>query len=102
VTNVNGATSQDVSWTVEEEGESQPWLIFALVVLVLVAGAWVVSNQAAKAAIEKSKANQEAEPAEDKSYLEDDEIDADGVEKMTLNLKNPPAMFGARNIPSHP
>jgi hypothetical protein len=81
VTNVNGATSQDVSWTVEEEGESQPWLIFALVVLVLVAGAWVVSNQAAKAAIEKSKANQEAEPAEDKSYLEDDEIDADGVEE---------------------
>jgi hypothetical protein len=81
VTNVNGATSQDVSWTVEEEGESQPWLIFALVVLVLVAGAWVVSNQAAKAAIEKSKANQEAEHAEDKSYLEDDEIDADGVEE---------------------
>ncbi|MBT5121588.1 MAG: hypothetical protein HOM38_02545 [Euryarchaeota archaeon] len=81
VTNVNGATSQDVSWTVEEEGESQPWLIFALVVLVLVAGAWVVSNQAAKAAIEKSKANQEAEPAEEKSYLEDDEIDADGVEE---------------------
>ncbi|MDB2623819.1 hypothetical protein N9X98_02105 [Candidatus Poseidoniales archaeon] len=81
VTNVNGATSQDVSWTVEEEGESQPWLIFALVLLVLVAGAWVVSNQAAKAAIEKSKANQEAEPAEDKSYLEDDEIDADGVEE---------------------
>jgi hypothetical protein len=40
-----------------------------------------VSNQAAKAAIEKSKANQEAEPAEDKSYLEDDEIDADGVEE---------------------
>lgn len=77
VTNVNGATSQDVSWTVEEEGESQPWLIFSLVLVVLIAGAWVVSNQAAKAAIEKSSANQEAEAEDEKSYLEDDEVEAE-------------------------
>ena len=77
VTNVNGATSQDVSWTVEEEGESQPWLIFSLVLVVLIAGAWVVSNQAAKAAIEKSSANHEAEAEDEKSYLEDDELEAE-------------------------
>jgi hypothetical protein len=44
----------------------------------LIAGAWVVSNQAAKAAIEKSSANQEAEAEDEKSYLEDDEGEADG------------------------
>ncbi|MDG1558375.1 MAG: CARDB domain-containing protein, partial [Candidatus Poseidoniaceae archaeon] len=77
VTNVDGATSQDVSWTVEEEGESQPWLIFSLVLVVLIAGAWVVSNQAAKAAIEKSAANQQAASEDEKSYLEDDEVEAE-------------------------
>lgn len=77
ITNVNGATSQDVSWTVEEDGESQPWVVFSLVLIVLIAGAWVVSNQAAKATIEKSKNNQEEASTEDKSYLEDDDIDAD-------------------------
>jgi hypothetical protein len=77
ITNVNGATSQDVSWTVEEDGESQPWVVFSLVLIVLIAGAWVVSNQAAKATIEKSKVNQEEASAEEKSYLEDDDIDAD-------------------------
>ena len=81
VSNVNGATSQDVSWTVEEEGESQPWLIFSLVFVVLIAGAWVVSNQAAKAAIEKSNANQEAESEDEKSYLEDDEVEAEGEDE---------------------
>ena len=81
VSNVNGATSQDVSWTVEEEGESQPWLIFSLVLVVLIAGAWVVSNQAAKAAIEKSNANQEAESEDEKSYLEDDEVEAEGEDE---------------------
>lgn len=66
-----------MSWTVEEDGESQPWVVFSLVLIVLIAGAWVVSNQAAKATIEKSKNNQEEASTEDKSYLEDDDIDAD-------------------------
>ncbi len=44
---------------------------------MLIAGAWVVSNQAAKAAIEKSSANHEAEAEDEKSYLEDDELEAE-------------------------
>ena len=77
VSNTNGATSQDVSWSVAEETEDQPWIIFAMLLAVVLAGAWVVSNQATKAALRNAKPEVEESDSVEKSYLEDNEVETE-------------------------
>jgi flagellar biosynthesis/type III secretory pathway M-ring protein FliF/YscJ len=77
VSNTNGATSQEVSWSVAEETEDQPWIIFAMLLAVVLAGAWVVSNQATKAALRTTKEEVEESDSMEKSYLEDDEVETE-------------------------
>ena len=73
VTNTNGATSQDIAWNAAEETEDQPLMIYAILVVIILAGTFVVSNQAAK------RVNQEVQNA-----LEEDD-DAEEEEKVYID-----------------
>ena len=76
VSNINGATSQEVSWSVAEETEDQPWIIFAMLLVVVLGGAWVVSNQATKAALRNTE-QAEHSVLDPKSYLADSEVESE-------------------------
>ena len=77
VSNTNGATSQEVSWSVAEETEDQPWIIFAMLLVVVLGGAWVVSNQATKSALRNSEQEVDESAPVEKSYLEDNEVETE-------------------------
>jgi hypothetical protein len=74
ITNTEGSTSQLISWNLAEETEDQPLMIFGLLILVILAGGYVVANQASKAAMRKPDQPEEFEE-EQKTYLEDEQIE---------------------------
>lgn len=72
VTNPSGSTSGDIAWTTAEEREDQPLMIYAILVLVILAGTFIVSNQASKKVIQ-SQQEKLAKGESEKEYLNDDE-----------------------------
>jgi hypothetical protein len=73
---------------VTEETEDQPWIIFAMLLVVVLAGAWVVSNQATKSALRNSEQEVDESAPVEKSYLEDSEVETEeGAEDDASNTE---------------
>jgi len=77
VTDIDGATSQDITWKVADEPEDQPLTIYAILVVIILIGTYVVSNQASKkiAAQRREETAEVEEVSEEKEYLEDDAVE---------------------------
>lgn len=72
VSNPSGSASGEIAWTNAEEREDQPLMIYALLVLIVLAGTFVVSHQASKKVIQSQQSKIDEEEAA-KEYLDDEE-----------------------------
>ena len=77
VSNINGATSDEVKWSTAEEVEDQPLIIYAALVAVVLLGTFIISNQATKKINEGAQEDTDAPVASDetKVALEDAEFE---------------------------
>jgi len=72
VSNPSGSTSGEIAWTNAEEREDQPLMIYAMLVLIILAGTFIISHQASKKVIQSQQSGIEEED-DAKEYLEDEE-----------------------------
>jgi hypothetical protein len=84
ITNTQGATSGQITWAQAEEVEDQPLMIYAALIVIILLGTYVISNQAAKKATSSTPVEQDGE----EEVTEDDEAPVEGLEdedKIALN-----------------
>ena len=75
VSNINGATSDEVKWSTAEEVEDQPLIIYAALVAVVLLGTFIISNQATKKINEGAQEDSDAPVASDET-----KVDLEGAE----------------------
>ena len=76
VSNINGATSDEVKWSVAEEVEDQPLMIYAALVAVVLLGTFIISNQASKKVNDSVRENSDtADASEEEKHAPEDEVD---------------------------
>ena len=76
VSNINGATSDEVKWSVAEEVEDQPLMIYAALVAVVLLGTFIISNQASKKVNDSVRENSDtADASEEEKHAPEEEVD---------------------------
>lgn len=76
VSNINGATSDEVKWSVAEEVEDQPLMIYAALVAVVLLGTFIISNQASKKVNDSVRENSDtADASEEEKHALEEEVD---------------------------
>ena len=48
ITNVEGGNSQEIGWFVGEETEDQPWIVYAILAVVIIGGSIMLSMRSSK------------------------------------------------------
>lgn len=90
ISNINGATSDEVKWSVAEEVEGQPLTIYAALVAVVLLGTFIISNQASKKVNDSLRENSDtADASEEEKHASEDEMDeSDESQKAENDSEN--------------